>query len=157
MAGGGGGRSAAANSGRKGKFSSPIPIKKARIEIVPLIDVMFFLLAAFMMVSLSLQQSKTRPMELIDAKKASDDFKPDVLNIGVEKDGTVAIGTNVVDTAALAQELNARYRANPKTPVFITGDKSAPYRAVGGVLQQVRLARFTRVSFVTKESESTRD
>jgi len=133
MAGGGGGRSAAANSGRKGKFSSPIPIKKARIEIVPLIDVMFFLLAAFMMVSLSLQQSKTRPMELIDAKKASDDFKPDVLNIGVEKDGTVAIGTNVVD------------------------DRSAPYRAVGGVLQQVRLARFTRVSFVTRESERARD
>ncbi|MCE2826097.1 MAG: biopolymer transporter ExbD [Verrucomicrobium sp.] len=157
MAGGGGGRSAAANSGRKGKFSSPIPIKKARIEIVPLIDVMFFLLAAFMMVSLSLQQSKTRPMELIDAKKASDDFKPDVLNIGVEKDGTVAIGTNVVDTAGLARELNARYKANPKTPVFITGDRSAPYRAVGGVLQQVRLARFTRVSFVTRESERARD
>ena len=92
MAGGGGGRSAASTSGKRGKFSSPIPMKKARIEIVPLIDVMFFLLAAFMMVSLSLQQSKTRPMELIDAKKATDDFKPDVINIGVEKDGTVAIG-----------------------------------------------------------------
>jgi len=157
MAGGGGGRSAASSSGRKGKFSSPIPIKKARIEIVPLIDVMFFLLAAFMMVSLSLQQSKTRPMELIEARKASDDFKPDVLNIGVEKDGTVAIGTNVVDIARLAQELTARYKANPKTPVFITGDKSAPYRAVGGVLNQVRLARFTRVSFVTKESGNARD
>jgi len=146
MAGGGGGRSAASTSGKRGKFSSPIPIKKARIE-------MFFLLAAFMMVSLSLQQSKTRPMELIDAKKAADDFKPDVINIGVEKDGTVAIGTNVVDTAALIQELNSRYKQNPKTPVFITGDKSAPYRAVGGVLQQVRSARFTRVSFVTKEAE----
>ena len=157
MAGGGGGRSAASSSGRKGKFSSPIPIRKARIEIVPLIDVMFFLLAAFMMVSLSLQQSKTRPMELIDAKKAADDFKPDVLNIGVEKDGTVTIGTNMVDIARLAQELTARYKANPKTPVFITGDKSAPYRAVGGVLNQVRLARFTRVSFVTKESGNARD
>ena len=134
-------------------LGSPTSVKKARVEIIPLIDVMFFLLAAFMMVSLSLQQSKTRPMELIEAKKASDDFKPDVLNIGVEKDGTVAIGTNVVDIARLAQELTARYKTNPKTPVFITGDKSAPYRAVGGVLNQVRLARFTRVSFVTKEAE----
>src|SRR5271167_3077132 len=33
--------------------SSPIPRKRARIEIIPLIDVMFFLLASFMMVSLS--------------------------------------------------------------------------------------------------------
>jgi biopolymer transport protein ExbD len=34
-------------------LTSPIPHKKARIEIIPLIDVMFFLLASFMMVSLS--------------------------------------------------------------------------------------------------------
>jgi biopolymer transport protein ExbD len=33
--------------------ASPIPHKKARIEIIPLIDIMFFLLASFMMVSLS--------------------------------------------------------------------------------------------------------
>lgn len=157
MAGGGGGRSAASSSGKKGKFSSPVPIKKARIEIVPLIDVMFFLLAAFMMVSLSLQQAKTRPMELIDAKNAADDFKPEVLNIGVEKDGTVAVGTNVVDTAGLLHELNARYKLNPKTPIFVTGDKEAPYRAIGGVLQQVRMAKFTRVSFVTREAERAKN
>jgi len=35
------------------KVSSPIPHKRARIEIIPLIDIMFFLLASFMMVSLS--------------------------------------------------------------------------------------------------------
>ena len=151
MAGGGGGE--AATGMPRSRFKLPTGRKRARIEIIPLIDVMFFLLAAFMMVSLSLQQSKTRPMELIEAKKASDDFKPDVMNIGIEKDGTVAIGTNVVDGAGLIQELNTRYKQNPKTPIFITGDKSAPYRAVGGVLQQVRLARFTRVSFVTKEAE----
>ncbi len=35
------------------KIATPIPHKKARIEIIPLIDIMFFLLASFMMVSLS--------------------------------------------------------------------------------------------------------
>ena len=35
------------------EFTSPVPKKKARIEIIPLIDIMFFLLASFMMVSLS--------------------------------------------------------------------------------------------------------
>jgi biopolymer transport protein ExbD len=34
--------------------SSPVPIKRARIEIIPLIDIMFFLLAAFMLVSLTM-------------------------------------------------------------------------------------------------------
>jgi biopolymer transport protein ExbD len=155
--GGGGGRAVSASIGRKGKFSSPVPIKKARIEIVPLIDVMFFLLAAFMLVSLSLQQAKTRPMELVDARKAENDFKPDVLNIGIEKDGTVAVGTNVVDATGLINELNNRYKQNPKTPVFITGDKAAPYKAIGGVLQQVRMARFTHVAFVTREAEKSKN
>ena len=35
------------------RLASPIPHKRARIEIIPLIDIMFFLLASFMMVSLS--------------------------------------------------------------------------------------------------------
>ncbi len=35
------------------EVASPIPKKRARIEIIPLIDIMFFLLASFMMVSLS--------------------------------------------------------------------------------------------------------
>ena len=34
-------------------LASPVPKKRARIEIIPLIDIMFFLLASFMMVSLS--------------------------------------------------------------------------------------------------------
>ena len=40
------------------KLSSPIPPKKARIEIIPLIDIMFFLLACFMLVSLSMTQMR---------------------------------------------------------------------------------------------------
>ncbi len=90
-------RSTSSVGGLKRKFNSPIAIKKERIEIVPLIDVMFFLLASFMMVSLSLQKSYTRPMELVDARQSVDDFKTDVINIGIEKDGTVSIGTNVVN------------------------------------------------------------
>ena len=35
------------------RLASPVPKKHARIEIIPLIDIMFFLLASFMMVSLS--------------------------------------------------------------------------------------------------------
>lgn len=149
-------RSTSSVGGLKRKFNSPIAIKKARIEIVPLIDVMFFLLASFMMVSLSLQQSHTRPMELVDARQSVDDFKTDVINIGIEKDGTVSIGTNVVNRSVLINELTTRFKQNPKAPVFITGDKSAPYRSVSGVLQQVQSARFTRVAFVTQEAEKSK-
>ncbi|MFM8359379.1 MAG: ExbD/TolR family protein, partial [Verrucomicrobiota bacterium] len=111
MAGGGGG-GGTPTPRRPGKFSSPVAIKKARIEIIPLIDVMFFLLAAFMMVSLSMQKAQTVKMDLPLATTAQEDFKPDVLNIGVEKDGNVRIGTNRVTLASLADALATKYRSN---------------------------------------------
>ena len=49
---------------RGGRFGSPVPLRRARIEIIPLIDVMFFLLASFMMVSLSMQRAETFRMDL---------------------------------------------------------------------------------------------
>src|SRR3954463_16506983 len=45
-------------------ISSPLPARKARIEIIPLIDIMFFLLASFMMVSLSQTHMKGIPVNL---------------------------------------------------------------------------------------------
>ena len=89
MAGGGGGGGAA--PARKSKWGSPVPLKRARIEIIPLIDVMFFLLASFMLVSLSLQKAGTFKMTLPAVTTARPDFKPDMLNIGVEKDGRVSV------------------------------------------------------------------
>ncbi len=48
-------------------IGSPIPVKKARVEIIPLIDVMFFLLAAFMMVTLTMNRLRTLQMDLPSA------------------------------------------------------------------------------------------
>ena len=62
MAGGGGGGAAVATP--RSKFKLPGGRKRARVEIIPLIDVMFFLLAAFMMISLSMQKMKTPRMDL---------------------------------------------------------------------------------------------
>lgn len=148
MAGGGGG-GGTPTPRRPGKFSSPVAIKKARIEIIPLIDVMFFLLAAFMMVSLSMQKAQTVKMDLPLATTAQEDFKPDVLNIGVEKDGNVRIGTNRVTLASLADALAAKYRSNTNTPVFLTGDRMATHGSINQVLDVVRRSGFQKVSFVT--------
>ena len=61
------------------KHSTPVPIKKARIEIIPLIDIMFFLLASFMLVSLSMINMKGVDVNLPTAKAAEPNEKPDLL------------------------------------------------------------------------------
>ena len=60
------------------KIGSPFPHKKARIEIIPLIDIMFFLLASFMLASLSMIKLESVKMDLPNATMAKRDFKPEV-------------------------------------------------------------------------------
>ena len=53
------------------KIRTPIPEKKSRLEIIPLIDIMFFLLASFMMISLQMQIVRTVKANLPTATLAT--------------------------------------------------------------------------------------
>ena len=81
------------------KLPSPIRRKRSRIEIIPLIDIMFFLLASFMMVSLQLDQTQNIQVNLPAATEAQHDFKPDMINIAVDKAGAVWLEKNPLSLA----------------------------------------------------------
>jgi biopolymer transport protein ExbD len=151
MAGGSGG--GAALPARKSKWGSPVPLKRPRIEIIPLIDVMFFLLASFMMVSLSLQKAETFKMDLPVASTAKPDFKPDMLNIGIEKDGRVSVEKRYLTFEELDGILRERLQKNNNTPVYVTADRAALHGQVNRVLERVRGAGVLKVSFVTEAAD----
>jgi len=67
--------------------TSPIPHKKARIEIIPLIDIMFFLLASFMMVSLSQVHMKGIKVNLPSGVSGQTQTKREYISVSVDKDG----------------------------------------------------------------------
>src|SRR6266480_4792661 len=69
------------------RVSSPVPHKKARIEIIPLIDIMFFLLASFMMVSLSQVHMKGIKVNLPTGSSGETQSKRDYISVSVDKDG----------------------------------------------------------------------
>ena len=71
------------------KIPSPIQRRHSRIVIIPLIDIMFFLLASFMMVSLQMDRTQNIKVNSPDATQAQHDFKPDMVNIAVDKAGAV--------------------------------------------------------------------
>jgi biopolymer transport protein ExbD len=129
------------------KIGSPFPHKKARIEIIPLIDIMFFLLASFMLASLSMMRLQSIKMDLPTATVAKRDFKPDIVNIGVDKLGNVYIDKNMVSMVDLQNFLSNRYRINTNVPVYISGDKDATHGMVINVLDLVRRQGIQKVSF----------
>src|SRR5438094_816464 len=100
------------------KIGSPWPHKKARIEIIPLIDIMFFLLAAFLLASLSMIRLQSVKMDLPEAKTAKRDFKPDILIIGVRKGGEIYLEKNQVTIPELQTLLSNRLRVNTNFPVY---------------------------------------
>jgi biopolymer transport protein ExbD len=128
-------------------LSSPVPQRKARIEIIPLIDVMFFLLASFMMVSLSLQNMQSKRMTLPEAITARPDFKPDIFNVGVDKTGNISVGKTNVTLDKLDEMLAGALKRNTNAPVFVTADRDTLHGQVNRVLDRIRRAGVQRVAF----------
>ena len=131
------------------KLSSPIPKRRSRIVIIPLIDIMFFLLASFMMVSLQLSRTQNIRVHLPAASQARRDYKPDMINLAVDKSGAVWLAKQKITLAALAQVLSNRFRANTNLPVFISGDQDTLHGDMARVYQVVRGVGIQQVAFMT--------
>lgn len=128
-------------------MSSPVRRKKARIEIIPLIDVMFFLLAAFMMVSLTLQKLKTLKMDLPSSVAAKSDRKPDIVNVDITKSGDLRVEGKTVTLLELEELVKKRFEANTNLPVYLKPDATTPYGRTIGIVDSMKGLGITKVSF----------
>jgi biopolymer transport protein ExbD len=138
------------------KIGTPFPHKKARIEIIPLIDIMFFLLASFMMASLSMMRLQSIKMDLPTATTAKRDFKPDIVNIAVDKLGDISIDKKPMNVVEVQSYLSNKFRVNTNLPVYISGDKDATHGAVIRVLDLVRREGIQKVSFAISPAPTTK-
>lgn len=130
------------------KLDSKLPAdSEARIEIIPLIDIMFFLLAAFMLVSLSMVNLKSVKVNLPSATTATPDTKKDFINISVDKAGLVFLDQKPVGNNELVQMLGAAQKTNETLRVFISGDQDARHGDVIRVLDLVRGTGIEKVAF----------
>ena len=137
------------------KLGSKLPPEsaEARIEIIPLIDIMFFLLAAFMLVSLSMVNLKSVKVNLPTATTATTDSQRDLVNISVDKAGLAYLDAKPVGPNELALALAALAKANPEVRVFISGDKDARHGDVIRVLDIVRGTGIQKVAFELRSPE----
>ncbi|MGD0536260.1 MAG: biopolymer transporter ExbD [Verrucomicrobiota bacterium] len=138
------------------KLGSPVRRKHSRIEIIPLIDIMFFLLASFMMISLSMDQNQNIKVNLPPATQAQRDFKPDMLNIAVDKVGAVWFQKRRLSLPELSLVVSNRFRVDTNAPVYISGDRDTLHGAMADVYEVVRAAGIQKVAFVMDGKETQR-
>ncbi|HEU5122648.1 MAG TPA: biopolymer transporter ExbD [Verrucomicrobiae bacterium] len=124
---------------------------EARIEIIPLIDIMFFLLAAFMLVSLSMVNMKSVKVNLPTATTATTETKNDFVDLSVDKTGAVFFNKQLIGPNELVQRLNTLHQTNDHLRVFISGDQDARHGDVIHVLDLVRSTGIQKVAFEIRE------
>ena len=134
------------------RFQSPVHRQHGRIEIIPLIDIMFFLLASFMLVSLNMTKIENIRVAVPAATQVQADFPPDMIYIAVDQSGGVWVEKKNLTLPDLYTVLTNRVQQNEKVPVFIAGDADAHHGDIVKVLELVRKAGAQKVSFtVTTE------
>ena len=136
------------------KLRSPLRRRRTRLEIIPLIDIMFFLLASFMMVSLQMQKVRTLKASLPTATLATSTAKPDMVTITVDHNGQVAVDSKQISFPELQGLLTNRYNLNTNLPVYITGTRDATHGSVMYVLDFVKRAGIQRVAVAVKAAAS---
>lgn len=132
------------------KIHSPLPHRRTRLEIIPLIDIMFFLLASFMMVSLQMQKIRALKAGLPTATLATSTAKPDIINLKVDRFGQVSADDKPILLSELSTILAKRYAANTNVPVYITGTKDATHGSIIYVLDLVKRVGIQRVAISVK-------
>jgi biopolymer transport protein ExbD len=134
------------------KLGCKLPAEtEARIEIIPLIDIMFFLLAAFMLVSLSMVNLKAVRVELPTATSATAETSRNLVSISVDKAGLLYLDRQPVGANELAAALATMSASNSNLRVFISGDRDARHGDVIRVLDLARNAGLEKVAFEIHE------
>jgi len=131
-------------------LSSPIPHRKARIEIIPLIDIMFFLLASFMMVSLSQVHVKGIKLNLPTGLMGQTQSRREYVALSVDKNGEIYYDKLKVEPNDVYQRLLNVHRISPGAKIFIRGDRDAYHGDIIRLIEQVRSAGFYKIAFEVK-------
>ena len=117
---------------------------------MPLIDIMFFLLATFVMVSLSMVKNRGIPVILPAASTSSAQDRKDHVTVSIAETGQLYLDKRELSQEQLVTELRALHDANAELRVFIHGDESARLGLAIAVLDETRKLGITKVAFETR-------
>lgn len=129
---------------------SPRSNKRARIEIIPLIDIIFFLLATFVMVSLSMVKNLAIPVNLPSAATSAPQERQDSASISITEAGEVFFNKQLMNADQLTAALQALLATNPEPKIFISGDTKAEFGKAIAVLDQVRKTGILHIAIETQ-------
>lgn len=121
------------------RLPSPNLRKRPRLEIIPFIDIMFFLLATFMMASLAMVANEGLDLNLpqtAEPAPLSEEMRDRTLSVDAE--GDVYYRRELLSSDGLTLQLREWHEEDPERAVIVQGDADCAYGDVVRILDQAR-------------------
>lgn len=128
--------------------------KRARIEIIPLIDIIFFLLATFVMVSLSMVKNQGITVNLPVAATGQPLDRTVIKTVTVTMTGDILLDKDLMDVSKFVSTLKKLKAENNEVKVLINADDAADFGVIVKVLDEVRKIGISKVSIQTKGADT---
>ena len=119
--------------------------KSVRIEMLPLIDIVFLLLVFFIYAMLSMAVHRGLPV-LLPASSTAGVEKSSTLSLTVKTDGTIYVDEKLISIENLAVFLKKKAEIDKETGILLFAERNLSYQKLFRVLDQIRIAGLNRIS-----------
>jgi len=131
----------------RGRYSY-FDVERPRVEVIPMIDIMMFLLVFFVIITLKMIMGSGVPMD-IPGSATTRQLKSSTITVGVSKTGEIVIDGRTVTETELKERLVALKKDKP-VDVVLAGDKEASLQTLLKVMDVVRGAGITSVGIAAQ-------
>ena len=122
--------------------------KHPDLNIIPMIDIMFFLLVFFMLSTMYMVEQKTIPVNLPQATSATIDNKTN-FTVTLKDDGSIYLEDQQTDIQTLLMQATKEQKNNPSFAIIIRADKDINYDKVVSFIDTLKKAGITRFGLAT--------
>ncbi len=126
---------------------------KPRIEMLPLIDVVFLLLVVFIYAMLSMAVHKGMPVNLPESSAGSPE-KDTILSVTINKDNVIFVNKDQVSLENINKILEEKAKKEKKPIVLLFADKNITYQNLFKVLDKIRMAGLDQISLQTESKDT---
>ena len=125
-------------------------VREPLVMIIPMIDIMLFLLVFFMLSTMYMVNASTVQVSLPQAATAQHDTRPHIVSITVTEDGKVLFDRDEEPTRELTARVKTQLEDDPDTVFVARGDRKADYQFVVTVFDALKEAGTRHVSIATE-------
>ena len=125
--------------------------RQPRLMIIPMIDIIFFLMVFFLFSTLQMVYQKSMPVNLPVASQNQQEV-PKPIAITITTDGTISIGDTVVEIEEVQSRVE-QLADKSETLVILRADENVEHGKVIAVMDEVKKAGVTKLAIATEEKK----